>query len=164
MPNTFKNLQAAARRRGLSLHKSNDGFEMRDPRFGKSKPMTFEDLAEVRDELRSREVDGNGLPVPTPGPITEKEYALVLESAARVLLDKEEAERTGRKPLYDIDTAFDDILGTTILDTPTPCGKTLGECTTEDLDVNVAAYTLVDYLMVQGELLTLKAKKTKQAA
>jgi hypothetical protein len=54
----LKNLQAAARRRGLSLRKTNDGFEMRDDRGRGNRPMRFEDLAEVRDELRARSVKG----------------------------------------------------------------------------------------------------------
>jgi hypothetical protein len=54
--NTFKNLQAYARRRECSLYRADDGFEIRDSR---GKPIhdsrgtvLFEDLAEVRDELR----------------------------------------------------------------------------------------------------------------
>jgi hypothetical protein len=57
---TLKNLQAYARRRGLSLCKDGDEFEMHDSR-GKpgpgNDPMHFQDLAEVRDELRARPIE-----------------------------------------------------------------------------------------------------------
>jgi hypothetical protein len=60
MADPLKNLQAAARRRGLSLHKAapHCGYSFvvvgRQKKITASheKPMTFEDLAEVRDELR----------------------------------------------------------------------------------------------------------------
>lgn len=60
MPDPFKNLQAAARRRGLSLHKANIGsggkcwsFVMFDHRCP-DKALPLEDIAEVRTELAKR--------------------------------------------------------------------------------------------------------------
>ena len=60
MADPFKNLQAAARRRGLSLHKAAPHSRYSFVVVGRQKkittshqrPMTFEDLGEVRDELR----------------------------------------------------------------------------------------------------------------
>ena len=97
--------------------------------------------------------------------ISEKEYTHVLESAARILIDNEEAECTGRKPLYDIDaSSFDEALGLTVLDAPTPCGKPLGECTKEDLDVNIHAHTMViDYLMLRATINDMCAKRLPTA-
>jgi hypothetical protein len=56
MADLLKNLQAAARRRGQSLRKDGDGFTLQERRGGevraKGTRMEFQDLAEVRDELR----------------------------------------------------------------------------------------------------------------
>ena len=67
MADPFKNFQAQARRRGLSLHKAHTDrrafhphimphgdFVMYDSRGNR---MFFEDLGEVRDELRARPVE-----------------------------------------------------------------------------------------------------------
>jgi hypothetical protein len=56
MTNPFKNLQAAARRRGLTLAKLDRIHEIHQfTMYGRDgKRMFFEDLAEVRDELRAR--------------------------------------------------------------------------------------------------------------
>jgi hypothetical protein len=59
----FKNLQAAARRRGLSLHKVR-GAEADDlspfwmAAKGDTRGRHYHDLAEVRDELRVRPTNG----------------------------------------------------------------------------------------------------------
>ncbi len=44
----FKNLQSAARRRGLSLRREQEGFVL----ISRFKRMYFEDISDARDELR----------------------------------------------------------------------------------------------------------------
>jgi hypothetical protein len=61
MADPFKNLQAAARCRGQSLRKDGEGFALIERRGGKVRAkgtrMEFEDLGEVRDELRARPIE-----------------------------------------------------------------------------------------------------------
>jgi hypothetical protein len=94
-----------------------------------------------------------------PKPIKEKTYMLVLEYAARVLIDKEEAERTGRA--FDLDKYLQNALHH--LDAVFAHGPTRGvmDLKSRRLDleaIQAASNLVVDYVMLTGEIRRLKGQ------
>jgi hypothetical protein len=94
--------------------------------------------------------------------ISEATYNLALTYAARMIIDKEEAERDGRKLSYDLDAV---LQGWTSFAFLTACGKPLGNCTKEDLEaLHGASLLVVDYLMLSAAICEARLGKNQTAA